>query len=160
MSAFTVGSGHIDVLVNAALQYDMVSDDLDTLIALGDELWAENYASVNYRYDKTNESPDYDPRLISAPLAPEAVVKAVSCYDYQSCEHPQWHTSTAKAVVESIHRAAEARMPADMLELTPIPWAPKQLEPRYRLTDAYDALPWGFVSVEGATTEAVRGVSA
>ena len=28
--------------------------------------------------------------------SPVAVLKAISCYEYQSCEHPGWHTSEAR----------------------------------------------------------------
>jgi len=148
MSAWTVSHGHIDVLVNAALQYGMVSDDLDTLIALGDELWAENYASVNYRYDETDKSPDYNPVVTSLPLAPLAVLKAISCYEYQTCEHPEWKTSTAKAVVDSIQRAAESRLSAKQTKTIRSRFG--ETVPAYKESDEYDAQPWGFDSLEQA----------
>ena len=35
-------------------------------------------------------------------MAPGAARKIVDCYDYQSCEHPSWEASAAKALADRL----------------------------------------------------------
>lgn len=120
MSAYLVGSEHIDLLVSAtfALPYppyfeatkgvlvrtDVAATPTDHGAVgpdqLGQALWEENMASLLYRYpqDKVADYPDYVAgyrwRKVPARLYDwVTVVKAIQCYHYQSCEHPGWRTS-------------------------------------------------------------------
>lgn len=106
---------------------------------LGQLLWDENVASVSYRYG--GESRDTLPGPVGedyvyvhrgASLAPRPdpvrVLKACDCYEYQSCEHPGWSASEARAALEAIRSAAIHALPG------------------------YDAAPWGEVEY-GAATE-------
>lgn len=84
------------------------------------ELWRENARSVAYRY-REDEIPAPDaPRAWLDPRAARfthredftaRVVKAVSCYVYQSCEHPGWDSSRAKAWCDALIMAAAHELP-------------------------------------------------
>lgn len=81
-------------------------------------LWAENVASVRYRYpnDETDELPGAyaaDGRLevshgytYSKPsgrrMTAVEALKAISCLSYQSCEHPAWKESEAFRILEAL----------------------------------------------------------
>lgn len=99
-----------------------------TADAAGAMLWLENVRSVGGRYS----SPDVDGELALAAdldlpgpvglsmsevwgytytrrpgtLSPEpvAVLKAVDCYEYQSCEHDGWHDSEARSFCEALRK--------------------------------------------------------
>jgi len=105
MSAFIVDPEHIHVLLWAtsrttspygplAWYYDNPTrkGELtpDTRDDVGQMLVDENAASVNYRYDE-------DDAYIYAYQQPQhttwtdvEILKALDCYQYQSCEHPAW----------------------------------------------------------------------
>jgi hypothetical protein len=44
-------------------------------------------------------------------LTPVEVLKAISCYEYQSCEHPEWEESEAKAFCEALRDLMIGRLP-------------------------------------------------
>lgn len=75
-------------------------------------LWRENYRSVNYRYGERLRVPEYHyapPRALYlksdvsgyVPL-PGVLAKQISCYDYQTCEHPTYYTSRARSAMLSL----------------------------------------------------------
>ena len=79
---------------------------------VGMMLWGENLASINARYPDTIEDESACPgpcdfagsmtvagyRFKRTPrIPPVAILKAIACYEYQSCEHEGWKTSEAKA---------------------------------------------------------------
>lgn len=119
MSAFIVNPNHISALVrwasrarvsayhgNPKRRLDIAGSEQETC----DILLTENVVSYNYRYDETvEEQMVYDPCAIS--LRPIDVIKACHCLEYQSCEHPEWETSTAKAIVTAIEGAASRALP-------------------------------------------------
>jgi hypothetical protein len=130
MSAWIVSKTHIDALVQAGIEREMVrTDEADEF---GRMLWRECLASVAYRYpgDSDGERPGpidfrdsdvdtyvYEP-LNGEPgvslVAKSVVHKAAACYDYQSCEHPEWEDSKARVYV---------RMLIDMTETSEgAPW--------------------------------------
>jgi hypothetical protein len=87
---------------------------------LGFILWAENVASVHYRYPgedidtlpgtyteqgQNEASQGYTfSRLGKLPTTIEAF-KLISCLDYQSCEHPEWRESEAFRILEALKDA-------------------------------------------------------
>lgn len=90
------------------------------LETLGGMLLAENVRSVGYRYG-TN-----DPSDLPGPIAqdntiyrhdgtihlnPVATLKSIQCYEYQTCEHPAWATSPAKAFCEALTSAVIKDLP-------------------------------------------------
>ena len=148
MSAWIVSGAHIDLLITAGLDMpkrNFVGDSLRWYGAhngelspgnadvIGGKLWAENYASVNDRYADEAEEPLPGPEdfegtdtltyvfeRIPGKLDPVVVLKAVRCYEYQSCEHDGWGASEAKLIVESLTSACVDALPG------------------------YNEAPWGF----------------
>jgi hypothetical protein len=126
MSAFVVSKAHIDALVTAALESDSWAffwyhdDDRHELDytntdAIGAMLWAENVRSVQHRYpDILEDSTDYPGPIDFQPehvfayrwcwlsVPPVEALKALRCYQYQSCEHPDWPTSSAHALCDTL----------------------------------------------------------
>jgi hypothetical protein len=132
MSAWIVSKGHIDYIVGAmefyqygqfTVYHDGKRHDLSR-DEWGKSLWAENMRSVAYRYP--NDAPDELPGPISFEGEPTVeayrftrrrditrigACKAIDSYSYQSCEHPEWETSLAKACVDQLFRMVVASMP-------------------------------------------------
>jgi len=117
MSAFLVDAAHIDYLLTFA-QSPRVRDELtwaghpDTdATVLGEMLWAENARSVAYRYRAPEIRPAYTFRRWPGPVNPVWVLKAIACYEYQSCEHPEWQQSAAYRIMRALEGAAIAALP-------------------------------------------------
>jgi hypothetical protein len=143
MSAHIVGKAHIDYLVAAALygpqghhpnwssyfwnpETSTSFDPRHDPDALGRMLWAENYASVAYRYqDSTTDAlpgpSDFDlaevyiyhfggRRSLERPSA-VAILKAIDGLEYQSCEHRRWRDSAAYAFCQSLRKRLIATLP-------------------------------------------------
>lgn len=142
MSAYIVEKEHINAMLMAALsvrqpttwrhneqRYELTQDILDKV---GQMLLDENVASVQHRYpsDTILQLPGkinaewllpfrYSPITSRVPTKVEAI-KLVHCYKYQSCEHPGWKTSEAKAFCESLEGNLVREIPG------------------------YDEAPWGW----------------
>lgn len=114
MSAWIVGRAHIDVLVQALCESETVTDDPS---AVGQVLWRENLLSVAARYpgdtDGTRPGPldfrdsdviTYEYRRPRNKPSPECVLVALDCYEYQSCEHRGWASSTAQMWVDQLRQ--------------------------------------------------------
>lgn len=156
-----VSKTHIDVLVSAARagtpghhssglrwytddetkpggyeSHELGYCDNERASEVGMMLWAENLASINYRYPDTEEDhesipgpADFRPdHVISyahksvnlAGVDPAALLKVISCYDYQSCEHPGWRKSEAYAFCQALQAKLIDQLPG------------------------YNAAPWGI----------------
>lgn len=141
MSAYIVDRAHICYLVTAATSRAIYSDhdhatwfwgprngltrgeiycsDHEAAAQLGQMLWDENVKSVKYRYPNSTELPgpigsDYVYGLHQpsrAEITIGGVLKAIDGLDYQSCEHPGWRDSQAKAFLESLRGTACCRVP-------------------------------------------------
>lgn len=131
MSAYIVSKRHIDFLVHAAicygrpgrLRYGEMPVEYVTADRVGRDLWRENCISVAYRYPDcapddlpgpvpTPDPEEYeyaDPRL-GFPK-PVAVLAALDCLEYQSCEHPGWRESAAHEFCRSLRLAAIRHLP-------------------------------------------------
>jgi hypothetical protein len=126
MSAFLVELAHIDVLVRAGLStvlpYDTTLQWLDdvgdrqeltpaTAGRTGAMLIAANMASVNYRYTRDDVEPVY--LHTDRPFRPDPVVvlKAIACFEYQSCEPPGWHDSEASSFCVNLRARMIHRLP-------------------------------------------------
>lgn len=120
MSAWLVSSSHIDVLVQALAEGEHVTD-VDPS-DLGRELWRENVRSVNYRYDERGRTPSYRYRRPSARLLPSDVYTAVSCYQYQACERPDWERTRAYRWTTALRDALEAHPDVDTRTTGTGPW--------------------------------------
>lgn len=122
MSAFIVSKRHIDALVTTAEAWRIPLAGSHgsamhrfsfTAKDLGQLLWTENFRSVNYRYTEQQAEEIYPgPNAYSTKvLTPVQALKAIACYEYQSCEHPAWPTSVAHQFVEQFTSEAIHRLP-------------------------------------------------
>ncbi len=81
-------------------------------------LWDENRKSIDYRYPDCVGHNENCPGEVGENfiyrhegrcwlhMDPVQVIKSCHCYCYQSCEHPGWHESEAKAFVDALESAA------------------------------------------------------
>jgi hypothetical protein len=142
VSAWIVAKAHVDVLVLAGVQFTVPYDltaagrgrppDPVQLAAAGADLWAENHHSINHLYGEDGQPPGYRPPTAEVILDPVAVVKAVDCYVYQSCEHPGWASSRAADYSRRLRTAAMTGLPVERDRggrPYPVAW---------------DATPWGI----------------
>ncbi|WP_063129866.1 hypothetical protein [Nocardia fusca] len=151
MSAFIVSNGHIDVVVNAIAQYGITPNDARRLDyrALGQLLWDENVRSVDHRYRESNPRDRYVLHTTEGDLDPVAVLKAVDCYVYQSCEHPGWADSDAHTWMTRLREAIYTATPGYR---TPVPsrYSFGETEPAYLHEVEYERRPWPFPRLEDA----------
>ena len=87
---------------------------IDNAGAVGQMLWAENVRSVNHRYAEDDWEAIYEhstARWLAFRLTPVEILVAIDGYEYQSCEHPGWGDSEARAYCESLRRHAISRLP-------------------------------------------------
>jgi hypothetical protein len=134
MSAFIVDRGHVRFLIDAGLRLPPRLYEGNTLSWRGQELtrenasavglmlWDECRRSVAYRYHDEPEAdlpgpmsdgPRFGYAHSPSPLKinPLAVLKAISCYEYQSCEHPEWKSSEAHAFCDALRLCAISCLP-------------------------------------------------
>lgn len=84
----------------------------ETAGRVGVMLWAENYKSVGHRYDEGDtETEMYEYTPYPGPIKPVQILKAISCYEYQSCEHPKWEQSEAHKFCESLRHLMISKLP-------------------------------------------------
>lgn len=129
MSAFIVDKRHIDYLVKAALElgegyatYDGERVTRFNATSVGSKLWAENIASVRYRYCNsewddmpgpvpTPSAVDYGYQDPGLEIDPIVTLSAIRCYEYQSCEHDEWEASASKRFCEELMYFAISSLP-------------------------------------------------
>jgi hypothetical protein len=154
VSAWIVSKPHIDLLVSAGLEFPnhgplrwntnqdgepWMAAELrrETATSVGQMLWLECFRSVDARYpgeaphelpgpvDFDGESiPTYQHSGIPGLLDPVVVLKQISCYEYQACEHNGWKTSEARRFCMALRDACIGRL------------------------SGYEAAPWGFDDAE------------
>ena len=96
---------------------------------VGQMLWAENLASIHGRYPDTAETDSnypgpadfesyqvgrYEWEHVPGIIDPLAIVDAISCYEYQSCEHDGWRTSEAQIFCDALKDKMIRRLPRKM----------------------------------------------
>ncbi|MGW6332147.1 hypothetical protein [Nocardia rhamnosiphila] len=133
------GNAHIDVLVNAIAQYGAASTSTGRIDyqPLGQLLWDENVRSVDHRYQETNPRDRYVLHTTEGDLDPLAVLKAIDCYQYQACEHPEWADSNASAWMTQLRDAIYTAVPR-YRTLAPSRYSAGPTEPAYRHEAEYD----------------------
>lgn len=82
--------------------------DLDIVDGAGAILASANVASVNYRYAEDALEPVYTHHPVVVDVV--GVLKALDCYEYQSCEAPEWDYSEAYAICAALRREAIAQL--------------------------------------------------
>jgi|JI10StandDraft_1071094.scaffolds.fasta_scaffold18126_4 hypothetical protein len=130
MSADIVDQEHIHVLVWAASRrtppdgplhwyYDNPtrSNHIDPSGANRDEigqmLTEENHSSINHHYTRQQQVPPtyrYRRPAHTEWSLPE-LLNAIRGYQYQTCEHPSWETSQAKAFCEALQQRLISMLP-------------------------------------------------
>lgn len=79
---------------------------------VGAMLLAANVASVNFRYNEDEPEPLFEFEQHAAPfLTAIETLKALNCYEYQSCEPPDWKYSEAHAFCDALRDAAIRALP-------------------------------------------------
>jgi hypothetical protein len=141
MSAFVVDRTDIAYLITAALSQPghhgpiswkgengewqiLRSGHYDEAIKIGQMLWDENILSICYRYPDCQDKPDSMPGPIGedfifrecdiklfARIKAIEVIKAVHCYEYQACEHPEWRKSEAYRFCQALKSHYIHRLP-------------------------------------------------
>lgn len=149
MSAWIVSKAHIDALVSAAVENRIL--DAANADTIGRMLWSECHKSVNYRYDEKTRTPKYTATLAAFFIEPHAALKLISCYRYQSCEHPGWDVSHAATWTSLLQITLEAREDVNMFPV-PSRYDPSGVEPAYRTDPRYEDGPWGIDSLSELRT--------
>lgn len=122
-----VGTAHINLLLSAALEdvshtpmYWGAWDDINrfqvdftTADQVGALLLNENQLSVNERYDEEELEPIYTFTSVPRSHVQDCVLvlKAIACYECQSCEHAGWNSSNAKQFCEDLRQRMVCRLP-------------------------------------------------
>lgn len=105
MSAWVVSKHHIDVLVSAAIEFNLTVrlDDLALQVPgpmeiareTGAMLWAENVRSVVFRNQLSGTDEDSGDAISVYPLPPLPRAAPLACFDYQAFECPDYEGTTA-----------------------------------------------------------------
>jgi len=104
---------------------DLYSASPADLNTAGNILWDENIKSVLYRYPDCTRADMPGPTIETFDLndghgvddyywptaTPVQALAALSCYEYQACEHPDWEKSQARAICETIRHDAIRALP-------------------------------------------------
>ncbi len=110
MSAFVVSPKHIRALAQAVQGARCARE---TVYEVADILWDENVASVCHRYSEDAAlypKPEWTFGL-PVPYSDVQILKAINCYEYQSCEHPGWQDSKARSICAALTAAVIHRLP-------------------------------------------------
>lgn len=83
----------------------------ETAGRVGAMLWAENRRSVNHRYDEDEWEQPYEFSHLPGTPDPVIVLDAIACYEYQSCEHPEWPASEAFEFCRVLRELAIGALP-------------------------------------------------
>lgn len=135
MSAWIVDRRHIDVLVHACIGQKLIAPEQAD--ATGRMLWAECLKSVAYRYpgdkgdgdrpgpcsfkDGDVDTYTFTPLPAEFVLTPSALRSTAGCYAYQSCEHPEWETTEAYRLAETLRNCVPESVTRTR-EYHDVPW--------------------------------------
>lgn len=94
------------------------ADNHEQLADVGNMLWRENIRSVSHRYPGESsatlpgpieheviEAKDFQ-RVLWTEFNPVQVLKAIACFEYQSCEHSEWEKSEAYQFCKALRHTA------------------------------------------------------
>lgn len=82
----------------------------ETAGAVGAMLLAQNRRSVNYRYAESDIEEPYT-HAPSSPREPVELLKAISCYEYQACETPDWEDTEAARFCQALRAHLIRQLP-------------------------------------------------
>jgi hypothetical protein len=119
VSAFLCSATHLSTLVNAldvAPKSDRPRDFRDTdPRVLFRTLLDENLASLDEKYGEGTDIEfanryKYDP-LAGRGIPVVGLLKAINCYEYQSCEHDDWEKSQAYRFCDALRKMLIRELP-------------------------------------------------
>ncbi len=119
MSAWIVTKKHLDYILTSYLNLHGV--DPSTLSELGQNLWNENFKSVNHRYQESEVAPEYEFTAIPG-ICRYAAIKAISCLNYQSCEHEEWEKSLEKSFLTQLKTELSETLINEAPQYIAAPW--------------------------------------
>lgn len=110
---------NIDHEANTYERETLPQSDYKQAQRVGQMLWDENIASVQARYPGDKNPPGPTDRDFEYPeqvphfdiFEPAQVLASCDCYEYQSCEHPGWPASEAKAYIDALRKRAWTSLP-------------------------------------------------
>lgn len=112
-----VPTGVIDILVNAAVQFDLIPPDRAAMLELGEALTDQNasalVATTCARTTPLYPPPEHELEMAHAPFKPGAVLAVLDYYEDNSDEAPRWEATAAARLVTQLREAALQRMPQD-----------------------------------------------
>lgn len=157
MSAFMLPEAHIRYLVSAYVTFGLTIRDDDTGKPMGPSkigaaLYAENARSVSYRYpSEPVKAPAFthgmgvainrkDPREIAK------VLKAIACYEYQSCECPDYEDTLAWRIITTLKDGVLSVLTHDVFP--GLPWVIDEPPIEYRISKGVSggSKPWRLES--------------
>lgn len=119
MSAFLVSTTHIDAMLSGALVLSSPYAPFRWHPIVNGERKTHDLASMIDPEDRDCDPiSDYFRELPGYP-DPVVVLKAVTCYEYQACETPEWEDSEAFAFCQSLKDTCFRRLPG----YEDAPWA-------------------------------------
>lgn len=74
----------------------------ETAGRVGAMLLAQNRRSVDFRYDESDIEEPYVHAVSTTPREPVEILKAIGCYEYQSCETPDWEDTEAARFCQAL----------------------------------------------------------
>lgn len=78
---------------------------------LAEILLKANLDSVNYRYSEKSEAKIKYRFYNYEQMGAVGILKQCDCYEYQSCETPDYYESDAHKIIEKVRRSAIHRLP-------------------------------------------------
>jgi hypothetical protein len=120
MSAYVVSDKHINTLVTFGKLHrcrvyfgnpTKSLDFFDSADQIASILYKANVDSVNYRYNDSESADGFKYRTEGVYATPVQIIKACDCFDYQSCEVPDYENTTAAKLIDSIRRSAIRALP-------------------------------------------------
>lgn len=121
MSAYTLSNEHISAMLQAANFSDYAGDTCTyrfngelhymkgNIQEIGQKLLDENFRSVNFRYGDDMPSPKFS-RKYTQDYTAAQIIKLCNCYDYQTCETPDWNETEAYAIYNALRERAISRL--------------------------------------------------
>jgi hypothetical protein len=143
MAPFELHTAHIDGLVNAGLQFDVIATRDDATLA-GQMLLQQHHRSIGVRRDHDNP-PDYTTALADHTFHPVAVLRLLDSYEYQSDETADWNTSPACTWTNRLRDEVLSRLPAETKAR--VRYGSLSV-PAYQLLPAYTDTPWAVTALE------------
>lgn len=83
----------------------------ETAGAVGAMLLAQNRRSVDFRYNESDIEEPYLHAVSTTPREPVEILKAIDCYEYQSCETPDWEDSEAARFCQALRALLIGKLP-------------------------------------------------